>query len=66
MIVVRFKSFKVGRVLNATHCENGYIKVGGGSPITLLVTCQGGVGLVWSLSRCPRLDTAKFSPVMHT
>ena len=27
VIVVRFKSFKVGRVINATHCENGYIQV---------------------------------------
>ncbi|CAL4210617.1 unnamed protein product, partial [Meganyctiphanes norvegica] len=27
VIVVRFKGFKVGRVLNRTHCENGYIQI---------------------------------------
>ncbi|XP_071516762.1 LOW QUALITY PROTEIN: cubilin-like [Panulirus ornatus] len=34
VIVVRFRSFKVGRVLNATHCENGYIKIMDGNAQT--------------------------------
>ncbi|MPC67123.1 hypothetical protein E2C01_061289 [Portunus trituberculatus] len=43
VIVVRFKSFKVGRVLNATHCENGYIKVSARA----CVTCRVKQGKVW-------------------
>ncbi|RXG58476.1 hypothetical protein Avbf_16806, partial [Armadillidium vulgare] len=27
VIVVRFKSFKVGLVVNATHCDNGYLQI---------------------------------------
>lgn len=27
---LRFKKFKVGQLLNATHCEGGYLQVSGG------------------------------------
>ncbi|XP_018027741.1 cubilin isoform X1 [Hyalella azteca] len=34
VIVVRFKSFKVGNVVNATHCDNGYLKIMDGNSQT--------------------------------
>ena len=39
VIVVRFKSFKIGRVVNATDCDNGYLKVMKG--IGVIVRPQG-------------------------